>query len=201
MANKDGVPPVPDDQGDAPTCTAYAMAKGVVHWLHNNGLNGDQSEIVQVFVNEFPQMKAEGMNSYELNDKSVKIEVTGNQNMKVKMNVETVEYCATPFASHDQYQKFLNDNDGCLILSWAPGELLQKLGIDDKHSRHAIFVNKYNPDTNIFHCLNSWGKEGGGIWDEYVKARLLSSEKEILRPEIHESQVKRVYRVRFEKIL
>ena len=174
-----------------------------MQWLHNKGLNGDQSEIAQVFVNEFPQMKAEGMNSYELNDKSVKVDVTGNQNIKnikVKMAVATVNYCATPFASHDQYQKFLNDNDGCLILSWTPGDLLRKLGIDDKHSRHAIFVNEYNPDTNTFHGVNSWGKEGGGTWDKAVAAGLLSSETEILRPDIPASQVKRVYRVRFEKI-
>ena len=117
------------------------------------------------------------------------------------MIVETVVHCAVSFASKDQYERFREDNNSCLILSWAPpNSILEMLEIGNEHARHAIYVREYDPKTNIFHCLNSWGREGEGNWKHLVKAGSIASEKEILEPEIPEKDVKRVYRVRFEEV-
>ena len=114
---KDGAPPVPDDQGNTPHCTRYAISKGVMQWLHNRGRKGDQDKIVQVLIAHFSGKIGKPINSYDFHNECVTIEVDGKQDMKVKMAVETVKHCAGPFASTEKYQKFETDNDGCLIQS------------------------------------------------------------------------------------
>ena len=180
------------------TCASHAVGKAIQQILDAKSINADQGEIVSSLKALFPDGTTKARNPDEFKDKEITVdEKYGNRKFKTRVIINRAlwlklepfsenqdfsvqvlhQFRPGPFFTEDQYQEYKTNiqKQGihvAMVLRWSLGETANiSLGEPGAVSAHAIYAESYDPATNIFSCINSWGED------------------RCPRPRIHESRI------------
>jgi len=169
----------PSDQGNSETCTSHAIAKGLQDFLDTKKIEEDCQEQI---INSLVRISgAQRQFVSFFSGKNIEVHTKETGPLSVMLHVTTAFNNTLPFASLDQYDQLKkNDDSSCVILRWRIPE--DRYGDDRDGDVHALYATSYQVDKMIFDCINSWGEGGGN--EPFLQ--------------VPDSQVERVYRVRFE---
>ena len=180
------------------TCASHAVGKAIQQILDAKNIDADQDKIVSSLKALFPDGTTKARNPNEFKDKEIVIDEKGG---KRKFKTHVIINCTLwpklepfsekqdfsvpvlhqfrpgPFFTDEQYQEYKTNiqKKGShveMVLRWSLGETANlSLGHLGAVSAHAIYAESYDPATNIFSCINSWGED------------------KCPRPRIHESRI------------
>ena len=148
------------DQGDLNTCVAHALAKGIFDIARNieDGYKGctDEDSATKALAKELeehPWMRKDGIDVIKFNNYSIEM-VDNKDVMTFGLTIKAVERNRERFASNKQWSNFISNSSSFLVIR-AESSIFDP----NNHGYHAVYAEAYNPNSNIFNCVNSWGKD------------------------------------------
>ena len=181
---KTGSLPYPSNQSGQ-TCASHAIGKVILEILDSIGWDADQQTVIEAIIAKLqPGGQAENPDSF--NNVAIKVGVTNKEDKGKNGDV------AIEVGVHNRWGDQLGPHAFRTIPVLLTGDLKKhKIGMvlrwdmwnssKNKHEPHAIYAKEYDPATEMYSCINSWGNQEGF-------------------PQIHKSGVESIYYVTITQV-